>query len=405
MTKYGVSPWLDQFPKSRVPAYPRYRGVTEAEVVVVGGGLTGCTAAYAFGAAGVKGLLLEADRIGRGATGSAAGWIAPEPGVPFPVLEHTIGRRSARQAWTAWRRAALDFSALLRRLDIRCSLEPQGVALVARTPEEAVRLTRDQKARRDGGVDVSMLNPRAIRKDLGLDGVAALRVKDGATIDPYRACVGLAGAAAARGFRLFERSPVLRVTFDRKTATVHTSDGTIRSRRVVVATAMPTMLYKGLARHFWFKRTYLVETLPVPAKIRPQLGPRDAILRDVADPPHLIRWVGGDRLLVCGADAEAVPLRQLDKIVRQRTGQLMYELSTIYPDISGIQPDYGWTAAYALTAEGLPYIGPHRNYPHHLFAFGDASHSMTGAYLASRILLRQHLGEPDPIDEAFSFNR
>ena len=83
----------------------------------------------------------------------------------------------------------------------------------------------------------------------------------------------------------------------------------------------------------------------------------------------------------------------------------MYELSTIYPDISGIQPDYGWTAAYALTAEGLPYIGPHRNYPHHLFAFGDASHSMTGAYLASRILLRQHLGETDPIDEAFSFNR
>ena len=58
---------------------------------------------------------------------------------------------------------------------------------------------------------------------------------------------------------------------------------------------------------------------------------------------------------------------------------------------------------YARTGDGLPYIGPHRNYPHHLFAFGDASHSVTGAYLASRILLRHHLGEPDAADEAFGF--
>ena len=87
----------------------------------------------------------------------------------------------------------------------------------------------------------------------------------------------------------------------------------------------------------------------------------------------------------------------------QRTGQLMYELSTIYPDISGILPAYGWDAPYARTADGLPYIGPHRNFPHHLFAFGDSSHSVTGAYLASRMLLRHYLGELEPADEAFGF--
>jgi glycine/D-amino acid oxidase-like deaminating enzyme len=89
----------------------------------------------------------------------------------------------------------------------------------------------------------------------------------------------------------------------------------------------------------------------------------------------------------------------------QRTGQLMYELSVLYPDISGILPTYGWAASYGRTAEGLPYIGPHRNFPHHLFAFGDSSHSVTGAYLASRVLLRRYLGEPDPSDLAFEFTR
>ena len=81
----------------------------------------------------------------------------------------------------------------------------------------------------------------------------------------------------------------------------------------------------------------------------------------------------------------------------------MYELSMLYPDISGIQPEYGWEVPYARTSDGLPYIGPHRNFPHHLFAFGDSSHTVTGAYLASRILLRHHLGELDPADEVFGF--
>jgi glycine/D-amino acid oxidase-like deaminating enzyme len=87
----------------------------------------------------------------------------------------------------------------------------------------------------------------------------------------------------------------------------------------------------------------------------------------------------------------------------QRTGQLMYELSTFYPDISGLQPAYGWDAPYAVTPHGLPVIGPHRNYPHHLFALGGGSDSVTGAYLASRALLRHHQEDPQAADLAFGF--
>jgi glycine/D-amino acid oxidase-like deaminating enzyme len=404
VTKYGVSPWLDQFPKARIPSYPRYRGKTQSDVVIIGGGLTGCAAAYAFAAAGVKVVLLEADRIGRGATGASAGWIATEPGVPFGQVEKSVGQRGARRAFQTWRRAALDFAALLRRLGIKCGFESHDAIVVARSPEEAARLKKEQKARDAAGLDAPLLNARAIRAGLALDGVAGLREKNGATIDPYRACVGLAAAAASRGAQIFERSAVKRVTFTRKTADVLLDGASIRTNRVVVATSMPTALFKGLIRHFWFKTAYVVVTDPIPAKIRRLLGADHAIIRDLAEPPHLIRWVGDDRLLVLGADSEAAP-RQRDKIVVQRTGQLMYELSTLYPDISGIQPAFGWAANYALTAEGLPYIGAHRNYPHHLFVFGDASHSVTAAYLASRLLLRQHLGDTDSADEAFSFNR
>jgi len=66
MTKYGRSPWIDQFPKSRVPAFPRQRGAMKTDVVIVGGGLTGCTTAYAFAAAGAKAVLVEGEQLGRG---------------------------------------------------------------------------------------------------------------------------------------------------------------------------------------------------------------------------------------------------------------------------------------------------------------------------------------------------
>jgi len=373
--------------------------------VIIGGGLTGCAAAYAFAGAGVKVVLIEAGQIGRGGAGHSAGWIADDPGVPFTDAVKAVGLRGARLAWQAWRRAALDFTALIRRLNIKCDLEARPTITMAMTPAQIASFRREQKARRDAGLDAPFVNARIIAGEIGIAGTGGIRTKDGATIDPYRAATGLAAAAAARGARLFERSAAIKVTFTRRVALVRTAGGAIRTSRVVVATGIPTNLYHSLARHFWFRSTYLALTERVPAKIRKQLGKRAHVVRDAAEPPHIVRWVDDERMLVMGADAETAPPRLREKTIVQRTGQLMYELSTLYPDISGIPPEYGWEAAYARTGDGLPHVGPHRNFPHHLFAFGDASHSVTGAYLASRILLRYYLGEVDRADEVFGFAR
>jgi glycine/D-amino acid oxidase-like deaminating enzyme len=405
MTKYGKSPWIDRFPASRVPVYPPQRGAITTDVAIVGGGLTGCVTAYAFAAAGVKVALVEAERIGRASSGSSVGWIAEDPGTSFVAVEKALGVRAARNAFQAWRRAALDFTALLRRLDVKCYLQPHSTCEVAVTAEQAVGLKREQKARREAGLDVPSVNARTVKSELAIEASGAVRYKGDAVLDPYRASLGIASAAAARGALLFERSVVKRIKFGRKTVDVFTTGGTIRAGRVVIATGVPTALCDSLARHFWFRTSYLALTDPVPAKVRHELGRRDAIVRDNAAPSHVVRWVDDERLVVSGADAESSPGNQRTKALVQRTGQLMYELSTLYPDISGIRPAYGWDAAYARSVDGLPYIGPHRNFPRHLFAFGDASRSVTGAYLASRILLRHHLEEVDAGDATFEFTR
>src|SRR3989442_6433959 len=110
MTKYGRSPWVDRFPKSRIPSHPRHRGHLETDIVIVGGGLTGCATAYAFAAAGIKVALLEADRIGRGSTGSAAGPLGDEPGGAFADVEEARRLRAAPRAWQALQRDGLQFA-------------------------------------------------------------------------------------------------------------------------------------------------------------------------------------------------------------------------------------------------------------------------------------------------------
>ena len=176
---------------------------------------------------------------------------------------------------------------------------------------------------------------------------------------------------------------------------------------VVVATGDPTADFRALRRHVTPVERYFVLTEPLPAAMRRSIGAHTA-LRDRRDPPHEIRWTRDDRLLVSGAD-QPRPARVTDaartRTLVQRTGQLMYQLSLVYPAISGLQAAHGWQAPASLTADGVPCIGLHRNYPRHLFALGLGRNGPGAAFLASRILLRAVQGEAARGDEYFAFSR
>ena len=171
-TRYGQSPWIDRFPKSRVPSYPAHRGASRRRRrSSSAAGLTGCATAYAFAAHGVHVALVEADRIGRGVTAAAAGWITDDPGVGFGEIEKALGLRAARRAWQAWRRAALDVAALAaparRQVPSRTA---HGRSSSRRRRSEAARLKREQKARRAAGLDAPLAQRASHRRRDGADG-------------------------------------------------------------------------------------------------------------------------------------------------------------------------------------------------------------------------------------------
>jgi len=397
--------WLDRFPKSRRPSYPTFRGALPTDVVVIGGGLTGCACAASFAGAGVKTVVLEAERIGTGATAGSIGIVREDFDASFQATAAAHGLRAARTLWQNMRRASLDFAAAVRRLAIKCDLAPQDfLHFVPRDAAAVKALRREYDARRQAGFDHSWLTAAALARETSLDGGAAIRTR-GFTFDPYRACVGFASAAADRGATFFERSAVRRIRASRKAVEVSTASGTVAAQAVLVATGAPLADLRALRRHLEPRHSYAVVTEVLPAAVRRELGRRVAAVRDSAEPSHVVRWLKDDRVLFSGADQPPVPARARDKMLIQRTGQLMYELSTLYPAISGAMPEWAWDFAYDATVDGLPYVGLHRNFPHHLFALGHGRHGAAVSWLAARVLLRHFQGSPDKGDDLLGFSR
>jgi glycine/D-amino acid oxidase-like deaminating enzyme len=402
-TRYGVSPWIEAVPARRRGNHPRLRGEHTARVVIVGGGLTGCAVAQACAAAGLAPVLVEADRIGQGSSGRGAGLLLPDPGVPFRDAVAGHGLRAARLMFQAWRKASLDAAASLRRLGVPCALESCDSLTVGRAGDEKA-LKREIDARTGAGLDVRGLTAAQARRASAFEAIGGMRQSGAFALDPYRAALGLAKSAATRGATLFERTPVRKVRFGRRQAEVVVEGGLVRADTVIICTGLATAEFRPLRRHFRTRETYLVLTEPVPAVIRRLIGARDVVLADMAEVRQMVRWTRDGRVLVGGGDRDEPPARQREAVRVQRTGQLMYELLLKYPAISGLRPEFGWESAYGRTADGLPYVGPHRNYPHHLFALGGEG-SATGAFLAARLLARAAAGAPEKGDDVFGWTR
>ena len=404
-TRYGVSYWLDRFPKARQPVYPRLRGEIDTQVAVLGGGLTGCAIAYVFAAAGVRVALLEADRVAQGGTATFPGLLRLEPAVPFRDLEERYGRRAARHVWLTFRRAGLDLAATIRRLKIRGELVTDASIRIAINNADEKALRKEMQARKESGVDGSWLSPGRVRMETGLESTGGIRSAGDGYVDPYRVALGLAAAAVGRKAVIFERTPVLRVHTRSRGVEIATESGLVRAETLVVASDHPPAPFKPLRRHFRWLDSYCVLTAPVPSFVRRGFGRSRAIVLDQQQPPHTLRRTSDERVLFMGADQPCVAPRSRDRMLMQRTGQLMYELSRLYPAISGIQPEYGWDVPVSMTVDGLPCSGPHRNYPHHLFALGTGHNGVAASYLAARVLLRHYLNQAEKGDDLFGFPR
>jgi glycine/D-amino acid oxidase-like deaminating enzyme len=403
-TRYGISPWLDAVPVKKRREFPAFRGVITHPVVIVGGGMSGAMTAYACAAAGMKVMLLDAERIGSGGSGRATGLFSGEASESYRELEARAGRRAARAMFDAMQAAPKELAATVKRLGLKADFELKTSFRFIQSGQPDKLLKREIVARETAGLSAAWIPPATITRQAAIASAGGMRLPDGGFADPLKLTWGFLSAAIKKGAKVYEKSAVRKITFTRKTATAFLDDGAITTTNLIICIGEPTSLFKPLKRHLRHEDRYAVMTEPLSAAVRAELGPRNALLMDTDAPPHQLWFTADHRAIFTGTDQKRPADRLRDKTLVQRTGQLMYELSRLYPAISGTAPAYGWDVPLAHTIDGVPYAGSHRNFPFQLFAFGTA-HDPARAFLASRIILRGIQGKPDKGDEFFSFAR
>lgn len=393
------------WPRLAQPRFPRHSGRTVTHVAIVGGGITGAIAAYVFADAGVSVTLLEANRIASGSTAASTALLMQEPDKDLRELADRYGKARARRIWRAIRRANDQLIAAIRRARVACDLRTADSVYYAARPDALTDLQREFRARRAAGLPGTWLSAEALAARTGLRAAAGILTRGNAQVNPVRACAGFVLRARARGARVFEKSRVTRVRVTGEGVTITTTGGQVCARAVVVATGYATPEFRPLAGRFRMLHTFVIGTGRLPVRVRRALPGTRLMLWDTNRPYHYFRWTADHRVLFGGGDRPHRPGPSRRSMRQTGEPKLIEHLNGLYPALTDGAITHAWEGLFAQTPDGLPYIGPHRRYPHHLFALGYGGNGMSVSYLAATMLLRHYQGTATDDDRLFGFSR
>jgi len=395
--------WLDHAPRpAALPSLDRTRHV---DVAIVGGGITGVSAAWMFADAGLRVGLLESGQIGRGSTAASTALLMQEPDCDFAELAERYGLRRARRIWQMSRTATRRLIRTLRELRTPCALAECDSIYYATRVDAARRLRAEYQRRATAGLRCKWIDQAALGRAVGIPGAGAIRTRGNGQVDPYRACLGLARAARREGARLFEHSPVEHIESRAEGVSVITRGGRLEADQVVIATGYATPAFKPLTANFRLTNTYVAATRRMTAREQRAIGLSDVMLWDTARPYHYARWTADRRLVFGGGDRAQVTGRRRVRAFREGVADLRRHFERLLPALAAIENDFAWEGLFATTPDGLPYIGVHADYPRHLFALGYGGNGMTFGFLAARLLLDWHRGGRSSDHRLFAFDR
>jgi gamma-glutamylputrescine oxidase len=375
-----------------MPAHPPLRGSLSADVCIVGGGYTGLSALLHLAERGYDAVLLEAARVGAGASGRNGGQLSSGQRVGQSALEAMYGNDRARLLWQLAEEAKALVKDRIRRHGIACDLKP-GVLDAAHKPAHAEALQREAEhlARRYDYPHTRYVGANEMREMLGTQRYfGGLLDADAAHLHPLNYALGLADAALAAGGRICERSQVVKVGSGRP-ALIETTEGQVQARYVVLAVnGYLGRLVPALAGQIMPINNFILATAP--------LGEADAraLIRDdvaVADSKFVIdyfRLSADRRLLFGGGESYSTRLPTNLKAIVRRC------MLKVFPQLAEVPIDYAWGGTLAITRSRLPHFA--RLAPDVFVAHGYSGQGIGLATLAGQLIAEALAGQAERFD-------
>lgn len=373
------------------PERPPLQGDIETDVCVIGAGYTGLSTALFLLEHGFRVVVLEAARVGFGASGRNGGQIVNSYSRDIDVIERSTDPRAAHLLGEMAFEGGRIIRERIARYGIACDLKDGGV-FAAFTARQMHHLEAQKRLwERYGHTQLELLDRSAIRRSVATDNyVGGLLDRSGGHIHPLNLALGEAAAVESLGGTIHEQAPVLRIERGANPA-AHTAQGRVRAKFLVIAgNAYLGNLLPELAAKSMPCGSQVIATEPLGEELARSLLPQDYCIEDCN---YLLDYyrLSADRRLIYGGGViyGARDPADIEAIIRPK-------MLRTFPQLKNVKIDFAWTGNFLLTLSRLPQVG--RFGTNIYYSQGCSGHGVTYTHLAGKVLAEALRGQAERFD-------
>ncbi|RON57728.1 NAD(P)/FAD-dependent oxidoreductase [Pseudomonas frederiksbergensis] len=372
--------------------FPVLEELVECDVCVIGAGYTGLSSALFLAEAGYSVTVLEAAKVGFGASGRNGGQLVNSYSRDVDVIEERYGDRTAEILGSMIFEGADIIRQRIQHYDIQCDYKPGGI--FAALNKKQLKGLAEQKSswERYGNKNLKMLDAADIKREVGSDNyVGGLLDMQGGHIHPLNLALGEASAIIGLGGKIYEQSAAVEITYG-EPITVRTAKGVVRAKYLLIAGN--AYLPQGLDNRVTSKSmpcgSQIVVTEPLSEQVARSLIKNNYCVEDCNYLLDYYRLTADNRLLYGGGVVYGA--REPDDIEQLIKPKIL----KTFPQLKDVKIDYRWTGNFLLTMSRMPQFG--RIEKNAYYMQGYSGHGVTCSHLAGKLISEMIRGDAERFD-------